>query len=1037
MSTSNAAQINTETMDHKLIEQQSIPESLRSLKNIMVKDGSTKVIVSPQDNEGFQLVTHSKRVHPETRREKTSSSPSTVTQQMLTTFAEIEKKTKKSKNDKQKIISSSSSDSLQTDRHSTEQETILQSSIPCSSITDSLNVLSETKLPSTTKTMVIDTKPSICLEENEDNEGFQVVHHHKHIKSTPRSEKTSVSSPTKNTSIQNISHDIDLKPAIIHGHQNSTSQSTLHTSTIVETLPNEKKQVPVKQQQQKKTKKQKSSFSTSLQSTSTSEGDSYEIPTKIKEETEKSQSTLDNHGQHLKDPTYTTSFDKNIKVNQVPVTEHSIKQIVNECPVLPDNQIKTTDKQSLTNQVISSTTISTSNIGIERSTLIDDDHDNEFKVVSSHKRTPSSAASTMFTISEEKSHKLENIKEDIPSSSSTMDINFIPLSIEETRDRNANYTIQKVPEPIILAANTDETSSTDTTCDSITSQINESIPETYISQDSLKSIVFTRTSEFHDKANDLPTAEQIETSTSKTPAKRRKKKLRIKEKTDDENASTTSASATSTKNNSHINNKSTVQKLNHEEQESKATNQSFNTSDISSVKQLKPQQIPIKNTSIPSSSSLKQTTEFSTLRSTHFNEEQHSQIETNNKLDLFLPEYMRQQLSTSQSSSSSIVQSKDERNIPSATTITASDIIRKKKQRPSMLTKDHEAKSLLTNEFDINPDKQLNQEIVLTNDTTIDEDDENIHDDDDEFIVQNFDNENKLTNNSPEQNIDNILTRGFYLWLHEGQALSQKNNKVSSSTSKDLPNAMQQIVIQPTETDEDEDSWNTNEMIKSTYMIGIQSEKKIHMTNAYFINHPRSVSIPSWLIAQANDNTFRDDTKKSHSDDEDDSTKNTSYKKNSYKTDTEFSIMKKSNSNNVQQCLNKHFYQQFNKNNLRRINFDDWAHFLEHKTENNLSTSLEYFYTRTFDEDTLISESLPIEHSIKHEKYRYGDFLLSNNDVFVTESNIQHPIHKSKPPSEYFQHWPKQESISIQDDNDDDEIFICHSKNGLSRRMKL
>ncbi|CAF4016640.1 unnamed protein product, partial [Adineta steineri] len=1033
MSTSNTAKINTETMDHKLIEQQSIPEPLRSLKNTMVKDGSTKVIVSPQDDEGFQLVTHSKRVHPETRREKTSSSPSTVTQQMLTTFAELEKKTKKPKNDKQKIISSSSSDSLQTDRHSTKQETILQSSIPCSSITHNLNVLSETKLPST-------TKPSIRLEENEDNEGFQVVHHHKHIKSTPRSDKASVSSTTKGTFIQNISHDIDLKPAIIHGHQNSTSQSTPHTSTIVETPPNEKKQVPVKQQQQKK-KKQKSSFSTSLQSTSTSEGDSYEIPTKIKGETEKSQSTLDNHEQHLKDSTHATSFDKNIKVNQVPATEHSIKQIVNECPVLPDNQIKTTDKQSLTNQVISSTTLSASNTGIERSTLIDDNHDNEFKVVPSHKRTPSSATSTMLTISEEKSHKLENIKEDIPSSSSTMDINIISSSIEETRDRNANYTIQKVPEPIILAANTDETSSTDTTCDSVTSQMNESIPETYISQDSLKSIVFTRTSEFHDKANDLPTTEQIETSTSKTPAKRRKKKLRIKEKTDDENASTTSASATSTKNNSHINNKSTVQKLNHEEQESKAstkpTNQSFNTSDISSVKQLKPQQIPIKNTSIPSSPALKQTTQFSTLHSTHLNEEQYSQNETNNKLDLFLPEYMRQQLSTSQSSSSSIVQSKDERNIPSATTTTSSDIIRKKKQRPSMLTKDHEAKSLLTNEFDINPDKQLNQEIVLTNDTTIDEDDENIHDDDDEFIVQNFDNENKLTNNSPEQNIDNILTRGFYLWLHEGQALSQKNNKVSSSTSKDLPNAMQQIVIQPTETDEDEDSWNTNEMIKSTYMIGIQSEKKIHMTNAYFINHPRSVSIPSWLIAQANDNTFRDDTKKSHSDDEDDSTKNTSYKKNSYKTDTEFSIMKKSNSNNVQQCLNKHFYQQFNKNNLRRINFDDWAHFLEHKTENNLSTSLEYFYTRTFDEDTLISESLPIEHSIKHEKYRYGDFLLSNNDVFVTESNIQHPIHKSKPPSEYFQHWPKQESISIQDDNDDDEIFICHSKNGLSRRMKL
>jgi hypothetical protein len=127
--------------------------------------------------------------------------------------------------------------------------------------------------------------------------------------------------------------------------------------------------------------------------------------------------------------------------------------------------------------------------------------------------------------------------------------------------------------------------------------------------------------------------------------------------------------------------------------------------------------------------------------------------------------------------------------------------------------------------------------------------------------------------------------------------------------------------------------------------------------------------------------------------------------------------------------------RQSNSNNDNHtINFDDWAHFLEHKNSYYITNDLSTFYTRPFDDDTLISEATPIYDSIKHKRQRYGDFLLSNNDIITPETSIKFPVYKSKP-SEYFQNYRKQEITSRQYDNDD-EIFISHSNNGLSRQMK-
>jgi hypothetical protein len=75
------------------------------------------------------------------------------------------------------------------------------------------------------------------------------------------------------------------------------------------------------------------------------------------------------------------------------------------------------------------------------------------------------------------------------------------------------------------------------------------------------------------------------------------------------------------------------------------------------------------------------------------------------------------------------------------------------------------------------------------------------------------------------------------------------------------------------------------------------------------------------------------------------------------------------------------------------------------------------------DDDTLLSHVIPIDHSISTKQQRYGDFLPSNNNELI--------IHKMKP-SEYFRH-----SISKKSHQNDDEILISHSTDGLSRRVGL
>ncbi|CAF5030296.1 unnamed protein product, partial [Rotaria sp. Silwood1] len=118
-------------------------------------------------------------------------------------------------------------DEVKVDTHSIEQqpidkEVVLQSSPTSTTVTTATHA----KLIS----------QSTVGEEEDDNEGFQVVHQRKHTPSAPRSRKPQQSSSTTNTiDGQNISPDIDLKPVIIHGRHDSASRSIPRTSSITET----------------------------------------------------------------------------------------------------------------------------------------------------------------------------------------------------------------------------------------------------------------------------------------------------------------------------------------------------------------------------------------------------------------------------------------------------------------------------------------------------------------------------------------------------------------------------------------------------------------------------------------------------------------------------------------------------------------------------------------------------------------------------------------------------------------------------------
>jgi hypothetical protein len=1058
--------IELQSTNKEPISQSSIKSTTNTSRTKLITPLAKEKEEEEEDNDGFQLVNYRKGILSTARPEKIPAAPATTSKDIFScntdpkisvtrddeslpasTPADIQSTTSKKKKNRHKkhkkeTVPSSTIDWTKIEQQSTDQETISQSQIPSSSVIENSNVLT---IPTIKKT-AISTKLSASPEEeeDEDNEGFQIVRYRRRITSAPRSGTTaSSSSSAKTTYKQNVTRTAGLTSVVLHGRRSLTSRSIPRPTTIIGSS-NKNQQFKPKQN-----KKQTSLFHTLTRSTSIDADNSLKTPKDNSQETKQLHSNK-----------HETILAAQPKLDQSSPAEQSTKPIVKEHDVSIKNEATAIDQQSSVDIIAPFLECTINNADALSLTSTKDDD----QVDSSISTSVPTTADPQPTTSKATSKKSKMTKEN-PLSPLTTDIDFIPLSVEETTDKKVTDHMQHVPETPFLAtsssSNSNETTSSSTTNKASTPETNEPMHQIYDTQNSFTSSAMTKeelslstaeqllsTSFSQASSTNIPSTinqidevmtnesllspsfepilktedEQTIITPTKKAAKRRKKKLRPEEKLDDKGVSTSSAITAATSHNIIGSNAQTPDDNNLKS--ARTSTQSFSspstTSETSSIKGLKSQQTTtdqITKSVLLSSPNIEPAKLSSSLpsQSIHFTEE------ANSKLDLFLPDYIRQQINNSSTISSSTTDSTDSSN--TTPTKTSSSTIHRKKQRPKMLNKDYEAKSLLTNEFDHttdtgNPHKQ----------ETVSTDDDNINDDD-EFTIQTF-HSNSL-DKSDETN-DNIVSRGFYLWLQESQALSKQQDK--SSSSNNLTHAMQSIVIQPIESnDEDEDSWNASQAIKPTFMMGTRTEKRIHMTNAYLINHPESFSIPSWLTTQSNDNTFRDDSRKSDSTDEETSSK----KQSSHRTNTQSSSNNQQQqtsftTDDVQQCLDEDFYHQLD-NDHPSMNFDDWAHFLEHKNSyEDLSPSLECFYTQTFNEDTLVSNTIPIHHSINSERQRYGDFLLSNNDLIIPESKISISSYKFKP-SKYFQNRRKQELTY----ENDDEICISHSNNGLSRRIDL
>ena len=360
------------------------------------------------------------------------------------------------------------------------------------------------------------------------------------------------------------------------------------------------------------------------------------------------------------------------------------------------------------------------------------------------------------------------------------------------------------------------------------------------------------------------------------------------------------------------------------------------------------------------------------------------QHEGNSKLDIFLPDYIRQQIHPSEPDP-----------------IASPPSVHKKKQRTKMLNKDIEAKHLLTNEFDdithANPCKE-------------------------------------------EPIADTTLSHGFHRWLHESQVLSQ--TKERPSTPSQLTHTMQSLIIQPADSHDE-----------PTYMSGVRAEKRMHARHAYQINQPGSTAAsPSFLFAREGDPSS------DRSPFDPDASKTT--KKSSSNPRPPFSSGQSSDSNCKSNAAPHHKADHFSchassilpslsmqmnlsvtseQSNTAQddppLNFDDWAYFLQQhysspKTSHSLidpdpSTSLGCFYARALNEDTLISDALPID-----PPRRYGDFLFSADDAAAARSESTVP---AEPTLSSLWKWRRPVASSTEDD---DEILLSHSDNGLSRHVR-
>jgi hypothetical protein len=368
------------------------------------------------------------------------------------------------------VSTSSAGPSLTTGENIKQQPidegTILQSQIPSLSLptlTES-NVQSKPVLPPA----ILRSKSSTSPEEEEDNEGFQVVHHRKRISSVPKSEKSLPPLPPKTSYKQTPSRNSNLKSTVIHGRHGSETRSIPRTTTGVQTSSNKRQQIRPKQDrpqlppfssphspasqethimslfgaENQKKEQTKQSVSdkgrrisdTILQSSSSIDQTSRQIeqqrPIDIEHRTIIPVVQQKSSDQNRQQKAIETKIEQ-LSTNVPSPVDRSLQHIVQEYHVPTKDEIKTAIQQTSVKETVPSTVTSTASTITQKSTLTEGDNDDDgFRVVRYRKHTPASTTST--TVSKQQSFgsdtdkKSTNIsKKQSPPSSITIPVSTV------------------------------------------------------------------------------------------------------------------------------------------------------------------------------------------------------------------------------------------------------------------------------------------------------------------------------------------------------------------------------------------------------------------------------------------------------------------------------------------------------------------------------------------------------------------------------------------------------------------------------------
>jgi hypothetical protein len=373
-----------------------------------------------------------------------------------------------------------------------------------------------------------------------------------------------------------------------------------------------------------------------------------------------------------------------------------------------------------------------------------------------------------------------------------------------------------------------------------------------------------------------------------------------------------------------------------------------------------------------------------------------------NKLDRFLPDYIRQQMTTNEPVSSLTTNARQPA-LPDVSVRTSTSSTVRRKQRPKMLNKDIEAKDLLTNEFDT---------LTCPN------------------VSSSINNENEMHS-------------------------YDMNHRLATNSTMKRHTVLDKLLVQS--TDSDDNSENTESTTHTyTCTAHYRQEKHIHMHYGYAINrsHSNSTDMPMGSYSSSIEHhRFKQHIGSSAIDAPTSNGYDATCSGNYFSVQLPYTHISSL----------KLPMDEPNDHEHPSVNYDDWAQFFDdsHRSVrlpsntivDDYESSMDCFYAHAYSDDTLISHVMPSmsrrqqRQFVDYSQLRYGDFLQSDavdhsfvSDMIPTCSPLSMHVPYEQvtcrlKPSEAFQRWHQHESTCMEY-ADDDEYVLSHSIHGLSRHVK-